>query len=244
MRNVVPIRQTHASIQDLSIILACASSGRRMRSFGPKSLIDCGGKPLIQNQIETLKSKFPNIYDILVVTGYSADKVFKVVPPGCRILENENWEQTNVSRSLAIGLRAAKSENILIVYGDIFFTERVFQNFRTDSGVAVDSHGCIEDDKVGVILSADGLSVDHFSFGGKGQAKWGQIAFFTGKELELLRKIVFLRSNDSWCGSEIFNQILDKGGILRAYSVEKDSGLTEFNTIKCVEKFKANAEEN
>ena len=42
--------------------------------------------------------------------------------------------------------------------------------------------------------------------------KWGQIAVFVGKELELLKQLCWDEKNYTKFGFEIINQIINKGG--------------------------------
>ena len=63
-----------------SIIIPAAGMGRRMRSYGPKSLIKITTqKTIIQNQLEIIKDNFVN-HEIILVCGFEAEKLMRNTP--------------------------------------------------------------------------------------------------------------------------------------------------------------------
>ena len=104
----------------IDIIIPCAGLGRRMKSYGPKSLIVIKKNlRIIDNQLKLLKKNFPTA-NIILVTGFESDAVMNSTPMDIVKIENENYDTTNVMRSIGIGLRACKRD-VLIVYGDLIF---------------------------------------------------------------------------------------------------------------------------
>jgi choline kinase len=232
MRNFVAAKQNFSTIKDLTFIILTAGVGRRFKSIGNKGLLPAGDTFLLDHQINIIKNKFPHFFDIIVVLGFEADKVSRGLNKDIRTVENELFETTNVSRSLSLGLKAAKSDNIFVIYGDIFFNSEAFNNFNSlHSGVAVDKFNRIENDKVGVIVESDCIA--NLAYGLP--EKWGQINFVRDKELELLRKITYNRENDNLCGFEVFNKVLHKKGKLEAIYIDKEQILKEFNSLKDVQ---------
>lgn len=229
IRNTVPARQNFSTLSDLTAVILCAGKGRRTSSIGSKSMVRVNNTNLINHQIETLKNKFPNIFDIIVVLGFDADKIFRTLPSWVRTVENENFENTNISRSIAMGLKASRSENIFMIYGDILFDDGVFNNFTQNSSMAIDTFGRIDESKIGVTV--ENHRVVNLAYGLE-NGLWAQLGYFRGKELDLLRKITYNRDSDPLCGYEILNKILYKGGKLDAITVEQKYVLKEFNCIK------------
>lgn len=234
MRNTAPAKTTHSQIKDLTVIILAAGDGRRVKSYGSKSLYQVGETNLINHQIKVFREKYPNLFDIIAVLGFEADKVARTLPKDVRMVDNENYLDNNTARSIALGLRAARSDNVFFVYGDILFDILLLTNFGIKSAVGVDKVGKIENTKVGVTLEEDRVS--HFAYGLP--PKWAQVGFFIGKELDLIRKVVYDRANDSLCGFEVFNKVLEKGGKVHMAEVPPAAILREFNTISCIEKYK------
>lgn len=239
-RNTAPIKLNFGTTKDLTAILLCAGKGRRTASIGSKSLIKIGDTNLINHQIATLKNKFPNIFDIIVVVGFEADKIIRTLSNDIRVVENENFENTHISRSISLGLRAAKSENVFIINGDILFDQAVFNNFTQNSCAGLDEFGRIDDTKVGTIV--ENYRVVNFAYGLDG-AKWAQINFVRGKELDLLRKITYNRESDFLSYLEVLNKVLNRGGKIDAAPIEKNCLIKEFNSIKDIEEFNKNKDE-
>lgn len=229
IRNTSAARQSLATISDLTAVILCAGKGRRTSSIGSKSMTKVNDTYLINHQIAMIREKFPNIFDIVVVLGFDADRIFRVLPPGVRVVENESFETTNISRSVAIGLKASRSENIFVVYGDILFGREAFDNFTQNSCVAIDTFGRIDESKIGVTVENN--RVVNLAYGLE-NGLWAQLGFFRGREIDLLRKITYNRENDPLCGFEILNKVLHKGGKIEAIPIEQRCTLKEFNCIK------------
>ena len=192
----------------LSIVIPAAGLGSRMKSYGPKPLIRVGSQSLIQRQIEILRKCFYSP-EIILVCGYESCKVMNSTPTNIIKVENEKYNETNVSRSIAIGLRACTREKVLIVYGDLFFNQETFKNVNlTSSCLFIESSGWMTKDEVGCNISnkrAQYLIPDI-------ENKWAQIAYLKGRELELFSKSVFNRDNDKKFGFEIINACIEMGG--------------------------------
>ena len=66
--------------QRYSIIIPSAGMGKRMRSYGPKSLIKIApDKNIVENQIEIINNNFTN-HEIILVCGFEADKLMNNTP--------------------------------------------------------------------------------------------------------------------------------------------------------------------
>jgi choline kinase len=107
---------------NLSIIIPAAGVGKRMRSYGPKSLIPLNHEEtVISRQINLLKKLFLHHSEIIVVVGFESEKIIRNLPKWVKVIENENYATTNVARSIGMALRIASNNNVLIVYGDLVF---------------------------------------------------------------------------------------------------------------------------
>ena len=194
----------------VSVIIPAAGMGRRMKSYGPKPLIKIGNSTIIKNQVSLLKSYIPNS-NIILVCGFRAEKLMNETPSHILKVENELYEQTNVVRSIAMGLRiSGDCSKVMVVYGDLVFNSETLRSISfkessiivTDSTMGVDEVGCIIDESDQTLTN---LMYDL-------PDKWGQISVFVNKELELLKQLCWDEKNNTKFGFEIINQILEKGG--------------------------------
>lgn len=198
--------------RDISIIIPAAGLGRRMKSYGPKSLIEVGGsETILSRQLRILRSAYPRA-DIVLVVGYEGERVLRTLPFGIKVVENELYAETNVARSIAMGLRVASHSNVLVVYGDLVFNaEAISWTVQDGSSILIDRRGQMGDDEVGVTV-VDGRATN-MSYGLP--IKWGHIAYLTGRELELFKHSVWQIAARRSFGFEVLNQVIDKGGRLR-----------------------------
>ena len=84
--------------------------------------------------------------------------------------------------------------------------------------------------------SIDNNNIENIMYGI--QKKWAQIAFLTGKELQLAQMMFCDRENDNLFGFEILNKIIDNGG--KFLNVEpkniKANDIDSFKDIQLIRK--------
>ena len=103
------------------VIIPSAGIGRRMKSYGCKSLLNIRDKKLIDIQVENIRNAFPT-NEIILVTGFDSDRLINNSPTDIIKIENERYYDNNVIRSISIGMHATKdNDHILIVLGDLLF---------------------------------------------------------------------------------------------------------------------------
>ena len=99
------------------VVAILTAGGRSSRMGRPKALLEWGGRPLIQHQVDALAG----LREVIVVLGHGATSIRPFVPTGhrVRIVENPSWELGRTS-SLLAGLRAVTGlpEGVLIVAVD------------------------------------------------------------------------------------------------------------------------------
>lgn len=209
----------------LDVIIPAAGAGRRMRSYGPKCLINLNKKEnIIVRQLRILESVFGEINPILVV-GYQFDKIKKRNFP-IKLIVNHIFDLTNVAFSLNLALRTIRSPEVLIVYGDLVFGENIFKDRKNEhSWLMVDKEKYFDDHEVGINY---GQQINILSYGLP--EKWAQIAYLTGKELELTRRCVNQKSAQNFLGFEIMNCVIDNGGQLFPYIA--NDFIVDVDTVK------------
>lgn len=106
------------------MIILAAGEGQRLRPLTadrPKCLVEVGGKPLIDWQIEAASRL--GIRDITVVTGYRAEQVGE---RGSRRRHNPDYDRTNMVETLWRARQELEGE-VVISYGDILYEDEVLQ---------------------------------------------------------------------------------------------------------------------
>ena len=126
--------------EKINVIIPAAGIGRRMKSYGPKPLIKIGNSTIIKNQINLLQTYIPDI-NIVLVCGFKAERLMNETPSNILKVENELYQETNVVRSIGMGLRAASNcSQLMIVYGDLVFNSEAIKNIPfKESSVIVTS---------------------------------------------------------------------------------------------------------
>jgi choline kinase len=117
----------------VKVIILAAGRGSRMKELTdilPKCLTAYRGKPLINHCIDVLKAIF-SPSDLVIIGGYRFDTLKHL---GIDLIENKEWETTNIIGSLASATTYLRSEDCLVVYSDIFFTEEaIYQMIQAET---------------------------------------------------------------------------------------------------------------
>ena len=215
----------------LTIIVLAAGAGRRMKSRGAKALLPVGRITLLEYQIQALWKMYAKA-EIIIVTGFQAPKI-RALCRGTyptRLVYNPNYESNNVMYSIALALENTISKNVLILHGDILFNTNTIANLAEGSSkilVLPEGHDITNYD-VGAVINDN--CVTNLSYGlSRG---WGQMAFFTGKELALFEKIAFNHEcSSNWFFYEGINHAISAGGTFVAHSPANSHWL-EINNVE------------
>ena len=84
----------------------------------PKCMLEFRGKPLIEWQLDSLNKA--GISEIGIVTGYKKEITESF---GLSCFHNEKWSETNMLRSLYQAKNWLLSDDCIVAYSDIFYTE-------------------------------------------------------------------------------------------------------------------------
>ena len=213
---------------EVSIIIPAAGAGHRMRSYGPKSLIRVKNNDNIITRQLSILTKYFESPEVILIGGFEADKLMNNTPEWLIKVENENYDTTNVVRSIGMGIRAATKKNILIVYGDLVFNEETFKHIELDSSLLlIDESGLMTKDEVGCNIANGQIQYLIPDV----PNKWAQIAYLTGVELEIFKKISWDKKNSRYFGFEAINKVMEKGGKFKAIS-PKGMMITDIDTSK------------
>jgi CTP:phosphocholine cytidylyltransferase-like protein len=213
-RHIAPARRTTPA--EISVIIPCAGTpSKKMRSYGAKCLIDIDGISLIERQLNSIWQVFPRA-DIFVGIGFQAEKVRAALQSHpVRFIYNPIFDSTNVSFTINLALQAILSPNVLIIYGDLVFTDDVLVSVASGKSSLVFTRE-EKSEAVGIIQN-DGL-VTNLAFGLPD--KWSQIMFLRERELDLFRLTCYDVNSSKWFGHEILNAIIDRGGNVEAKEIK------------------------
>tara|TARA_R100001082_G_scaffold96161_1_gene63640 strand:- start:2658 stop:3362 length:705 start_codon:yes stop_codon:yes gene_type:complete len=213
---------------DITVIIPVAGMGHRMKSYGPKCLLQANQKEtILEKTISNIKREYP-LSDIIVVAGFESNKVISSLPHYVRIVENSSFEETNIVESIRLGINAAANKKLLIVYGDLIFNVYSIRDL-TNNGtcVIIDSKSRFKDDEVGVTIVKD--KVTTFAYGL--EKKWSQIAYFEGEDFDMLKKLCSNKKRSRLYPFEIFNMMIESGVKIKAVEPKRMT-IKEIDSLK------------
>jgi hypothetical protein len=231
---MVPIKPKGLEKDGLSIIILSGSPGYRMRSYGPRCLLkDKYGVTILQNQTNSFTIFKPKA-EIILVSGFELDKVVKNKPAGVRIVENQLYEDTNEVEEARLGINNALYDNILLTFGDIYFNDFLIRDLALkESTLVVDQKNSMLSDDVGVTVVDEYATIMSFAIR---HPKWCRFAFFTGRELKLLKAFISDRNNNKLYLFEALNFIMEKGGKFKAFYTKPVHNVIHVDSAKGLEK--------
>lgn len=118
----------------MQAVILAAGLGSRLKSLTggkAKALVEVGDRPLIMHQLEMLADH--GIGPTLVIAGYQADEVRRVVGERAEVLVNERFAETNSLYSLWLAREWVKGPFILLNC-DLLFDPRILERLLEESG--------------------------------------------------------------------------------------------------------------
>ena len=212
---------------EITVVIPSAGEGRRMKSYGPKSLIEVSGETILGRQINIIQKELGYVR-FVIVTGFQCDKVMNYCPDYFIKLENENYEITNVCRSLSIALRAVQTNRVLIVYGDLIFNSQAISGLDYTTSCISANEDSYRNEEVGCIIDNEN-NITNMMYDLKD--KWNQMIYLQGRELSLFKQVCQNRENKKLFGFEIINKVLDLGGQIKCVS-DKQIKVIDIDTSK------------
>jgi len=215
-RFTTSIQKTGAGLKPenpLTVIIPAAGMGHRMKSYGPKCLLQANQKEtILEKTICNIKKEYPYC-DIIVIVGFESEKIIKSLPHDIRIVENQRYRETNIGESIRLGINASANKNLLIVYGDLVFNVYSIRGITSNGPcVVVDSKSRFKEDEVGVMVVDD--MVTNFAYGLP--SKWSQIAYLENEAFDLLKLLCSDKRKDKLYPFELLNIIINSGIELKA----------------------------
>ena len=145
-----------------AVILVAGRGSRLGKSVAkvPKCLVEVNGTPILVNALDRLAAA--GIRDVVLVIGYLGSVVRERIgaragPIQIAYRENIEFARTNTTRSLHIGIDTVDGD-LLVIEGDVFFEQRVVDEFlsREEPDVTLVDRWRPDLDGSVVTVSADG----------------------------------------------------------------------------------------
>jgi choline kinase len=171
-----------------------------------------------------------NKCEISIVGGFDIHKIIKKVGKNARIIENQLFDNTNSAESLRLGVNNSKLDNILFLHGDLVISPEIFDGIDLNqSFLLIDKSNKFEEKEVGVTIVENKASVLSYTL----PIKWCQIAYFTGNEINILRRLLVKPDYNTkyLLTFELINKIIELGGIFKCVDI-KDGFIKEIDSLK------------
>lgn len=145
----------------IQVVILAAGMGTRLARPHPKpmtKLVD--GRTIMQQQVENLKQAFGKKLRLIIVVGYKMDQIMEHVPDAS-FAYNENFDQTNTSKSLLKALRNTTKGGVLWMNGDVVFDPQILKALhplikKDQSFIAVDVSS-VTDEEVKYTIDGEGF---------------------------------------------------------------------------------------
>ncbi|MBG6240077.1 choline kinase [Mycetocola sp. CAN_C7] len=142
------------------VVILAAGMGSRLGRSLPKPLTELSdGRTIMQQQFDNIHHAFGKNVKVTIVVGYKLEHIIEAFPDASFVY-NEQYDQTNTSKSLMRALSASQPGGVLWMNGDVVFDPAVLDRAaammaRDQSFVTVNTSK-VSDEEVKYTTSAEG----------------------------------------------------------------------------------------
>jgi len=142
------------------IVILAAGLGSRLGRSLPKALTELhDGRTIMRQQFDNIEEAFGGDVRVTVVVGYKFEHIVEAFPTASFVY-NEQYDQTNTSKSLLRALRATGSAGVLWMNGDVVFDpealKRAAHLVREDRSFVTVNTSKVSDEEVKYTTDAEG----------------------------------------------------------------------------------------
>jgi hypothetical protein len=232
-RFTAPVKQQPGITVDLPVVVLSSTINHKMGIYGAKFDHDVGDEKLFDRQCRIIKKALPKSEIVLGVGKdyHKANRNLKEswFDQGVKMVENQLWQDTSETETLRLAMNVLpRASRILFISGDVCFDKESL-NFLEASQSMLSYYMDDNEDEIGINFDVS----QHHKLSGTGfdfRAKWSNMLYLTGYELEILRKFCvpknsklelweFLRYAIKNSGNILCKE--SPGNITRAYSALK-----------------------
>ena len=142
------------------IVILAAGMGSRLGRTLPKPLTELSdGRTIMQQQFDNIRHAFGSAAQVSIVVGYKLEHIIEAFPQASFVY-NEQYDQTNTSKSLMRALQASAPGGVLWMNGDVVFDPTALERAavmvaRDQSFVSVNT-AKVSDEEVKYTVDAEG----------------------------------------------------------------------------------------
>jgi choline kinase len=142
------------------VVILAAGMGSRLGRSLPKPLTELAdGRTIMRQQFDNIEHAFGKQAKVTIVVGYKLEHIIEAFPQATFVY-NEQYDQTNTSKSLLRALQASAPGGVLWMNGDVVFDPAVLDRAaalvaRDQSFVTVNTSK-VSDEEVKYTTSAEG----------------------------------------------------------------------------------------
>lgn len=114
-------------MSQVQVVILAAGMGTRLGRPFPKPLTRlASGQTIMEQQVANIRAVFGEDVRLTIVVGFKLDLVMEHMPDAVFVY-NENYDQTNTSKSLLKALRASHDGSVIWMNGDVVFDRVILE---------------------------------------------------------------------------------------------------------------------
>jgi choline kinase len=163
-------------VSPAQVVILAAGLGTRLGRSLPKPLTVLGdGRAIMQQQMDNIRATFGDSARVVTVVGFKMDLIMERFPD-VLYAYNQDYDQTNTSKSLLKALRLSHDDGVLWFNGDVVFDasilERVKPVMDEDQSFVCVNTAAVGDEEVKYTMDGDGFvrELSKTVVGGAGEA--------------------------------------------------------------------------